>query len=282
MAGKGMVRSLVPVVALLLSLPAAGAEPDAEGCQDPALFSRMPGFHIYRCEDLQFGRFEFPVAGGKTQAVEGRSFMVIYYADEGAPRPSGLQVTRNYANAAKAVGGQQLHGYEDGGIEYVTLKVARGGAETWALVVAAGNDQYQLQLVEKQAMAQDVTADASSMAQSIRGTGKVALYGIYFDTGKASLKPESDSSLLEIAKLLKAEPKLKLFVVGHTDNAGTFDKNLKLSRDRAEAVVKALVSRHGVAAPRLQPFGAGPTAPVEPNQTDAGRAKNRRVELVAQ
>jgi len=88
--------------------------------------------------------------------------------------------------------------------------------------------------------------------------------------------------LREIAKLLKADPALKLFVVGHTDNVGAFDFNVKLANYRADAVVKALTGAHAIAAARLQPFGAGPTAPVQSNQNEEGRAKNRRVELVAQ
>ncbi len=110
----------------------------------------------------------------------------------------------------------------------------------------------------------------------------MALYGIYFDTDKAELKPESEPTLVEISKLLKADAKLKLFVVGHTDNVGTFDHNLKLSQASAAAVVAALTKKHGVAAARLTPFGAGPTSPVASNAAEAGRAKNRRVELVAQ
>ena len=113
-------------------------------------------------------------------------------------------------------------------------------------------------------------------------TGKAAVYGIYFDTGKAEIKPESEPALKEIAKLLQADPKLKLYVVGHTDNSGGLDYNMKLSKDRADAVVKALTGKYGIAASRLSAFGVGPLAPVASNQTEEGRAKNRRVELVAQ
>jgi OmpA-OmpF porin, OOP family len=131
-------------------------------------------------------------------------------------------------------------------------------------------------------MSQDVVADANALAQGIKDSGKAAVYGIYFDTGKAEIKPASEPSLKEIAKLLQAQPKLGLYVVGHTDNAGAFSYNIKLSQDRAASVVKALVGRYGIAAARLQPFGAGPVAPVASNQVEEGRAKNRRVELVAQ
>ena len=108
----------------------------------------------------------------------------------------------------------------------------------------------------------------------------MAVYGIYFDTGKATLKPESDAALAEIAKLLTADTALKLNVVGHTDNAGSLDANMKLSQARAEAVAKALTRRHGIAASRLKSFGVASLAPVASNDSEDGRAKNRRVELV--
>lgn len=255
---------------------------DREGGKDPSLFNRMPGFHIDNYEETEFGRYEFPVGPNKTEAVEGHFYNVHYAVNEGVKNPSGLQVTRNYTNAAMAVGGKKVYEYEDGGYEIVTLKVVKGNLEVWARVEAAGNGMYNVQVVEKQLMKQEVTADAASLAGSIKQTGKASIYGIYFDTGKSEIKPESEPSLKEIAKMVQADSKLKLYVVGHTDNVGTFDSNLKLSKDRADAVVKALVAKYSIAASRLQPFGAGPTAPVSSNLTEEGRAKNRRVELVAQ
>ena len=131
-------------------------------------------------------------------------------------------------------------------------------------------------------MDQNVMADANSMAKTIKETGKVALYGIYFGSGKSVLKPESQDALQEISKLLKANATLKLLVVGHTDNTGSFDSNIKLSQDRAAAVVNELVTKFSIDASRLKPWGDGPTAPVATNETEAGKALNRRVELVKQ
>jgi OOP family OmpA-OmpF porin len=127
-----------------------------------------------------------------------------------------------------------------------------------------------------------VTIDAAAMAKDISSTGHVALYGIYFDTDKADLKPESRSTLDEIVKLLKQEPTLKLHIVGHTDNVGEVAYNVGLSERRAGAVVKELTAKHGIAAARLRPAGVGMLSPVASNETDEGRAKNRRVELVKQ
>jgi OOP family OmpA-OmpF porin len=127
-----------------------------------------------------------------------------------------------------------------------------------------------------------VTVDAAAMAKGIAATGHVAVYGIYFDTDKAELKPESAPTLKEIAGLLKQDSKLTLYVVGHTDNVGVDDYNMDLSRRRAASVVSALAAQHAVDARRLKPAGVGRLAPVAANDTDEGRAKNRRVELVKQ
>lgn len=267
---------------LFASLSVGFCQDDAEGSKDPALFTRMPNHYIYNYIDHEFDKYDFPVGTNKTLAVEGHFINITYYSKENTPSPSGLQIIRNYSNAIKKIGGKIVFEFEDGGWQNSTMKLVKDGKEVWAHTVAAGNGQYSLYIVEKQAMEQDVVADASSMANSIKETGKVALYGIYFDTGKATLKPESDASLQEIAKLLKSDPALKLYVVGHTDNTGGFDANMKLSMDRAAAVVNALLTKHSVSAAGLKACGDGPTAPVATNDTEEGKALNRRVELVKQ
>ena len=257
------------------------AQEDAEGSKDPAMFTRMPGYHIYRYEDIQFDKYEFRISSEKTQFVEGHHLFVYYDLNNNVQPPSPLQIIRNYTNAIKQIGGQVVYEYEDAG-QNVVLKVVKNGMEVWSFVYASGNGSYTIHIIEKQAMNQDVVADANSLAKSLKETGKVAVYGIYFDTGKSVLKPESQPTLQEIAKLLKADPNLKLFVVGHTDNTGPFDVNIKLSMDRALAVVNALVSQFSVTPARLTAYGDGPTAPVASNDTEAGKALNRRVELVKQ
>jgi outer membrane protein OmpA-like peptidoglycan-associated protein len=122
---------------------------------------------------------------------------------------------------------------------------------------------------------------AAEMAKSISETGRVALYGIYFDTNQTVIKPASEAVLAEIAKLLGGQPELQLQIVGHTDDVGTPEFNRDLSARRAQAVVQALVSRHRIEPSRLLASGAGLTQPVATNKTEEGRAKNRRVELVA-
>jgi len=140
-----------------------------------------------------------------------------------------------------------------------------------------------LDVVEDKAMeAKMVTVDAAKMAKDIAATGRVAVYGLYFDTDKAELKQESAPSLAEIGKLLKAQPDLKVYIVGHTDNVGGFDYNMSLSQRRAKSVVDQLIQSYGISPDRLKPAGAGLIAPVAPNDDETGRGKNRRVEIVKQ
>ena len=241
----------------------------------------MTGFHIYNATILEFDSFEFWVNSSKTEKVEGRHSYYDYYANEGIKLPSGLQIVRNYTNAAKAIGGIVVYEYEDGGTKYAVLKIVKDGKEAWVRVEGANNGIYKLHIVEKQAMNQEVVADAKFLAGSISTTGKAAVYGIYFDTNKSVIKSESEPAIAQIAKMLQSDPALKIYVAGHTDNVGLFDYNVKLSQDRAAAVVAAL-TKLGISASRLIPFGAGPTSPVASNKSEEGRAKNRRVELVAQ
>jgi OOP family OmpA-OmpF porin len=126
-----------------------------------------------------------------------------------------------------------------------------------------------------------ISVTSDSLAEEIEKTGKAAVYGIYFDTDKSEVKPESEPTLLEIAKLLQSNPDMMLFVDGHTDDQGEDAYNLDLSARRAEAVVQSLVLKHGVAAERLEARGLGETAPVASNDSEEGRSWNRRVELVA-
>lgn len=123
---------------------------------------------------------------------------------------------------------------------------------------------------------------ATGIAAGLERDGRVELSGVFFDTGRASLRPESESALAEVAELLQAQPALRLDVVGHTDSSGNFDANMSLSRARAEAVRAALTGRYGVDATRLLAIGRGSTQPVADNGSEDGRARNRRVELVRQ
>ena len=137
--------------------------------------------------------------------------------------------------------------------------------------------------VEPKAREQNMEAiSASEISKSLDANGKVALYGILFDTNKADIKPESKASLDQIGALLKQQPKLKLHVVGHTDNVGALAANIDLSKRRADAVAAALTKDYGIARDRLTANGVASLAPVATNGSEAGKTKNRRVELVLQ
>jgi outer membrane protein OmpA-like peptidoglycan-associated protein len=127
-----------------------------------------------------------------------------------------------------------------------------------------------------------VTVDAEAIGKGIDATGHMAIYGVLFDTGNASIKPESAPVLAEIAKLLESRPSLNILVVGHTDNEGSHEYNMNLSSQRANSVVRYLAAENGVEKSRMSAAGVGFLAPVASNESAAGRTKNRRVELVKQ
>jgi OOP family OmpA-OmpF porin len=177
---------------------------------------------------------------------------------------------------------------EQGRFWYGTLP--RDGQEVHVLVytAAASNATTQqaatyLQIVEPKAMPTgQVKVDAKALETGLAADGRIALYGLYFDTGKADIKPESKDQLAEMAKLLQAQPTLRVYIVGHTDNQGTLESNMALSQQRAVAVVNALATGYKVDAKRLSGRGVANLAPLASNAAEAGRAKNRRVELVVQ
>jgi len=119
---------------------------------------------------------------------------------------------------------------------------------------------------------------SDSLKAELDKTGHVALY-INFDFNKATLRPDAQPIIAQVLKLLQDNPDLNLSIDGHTDNVGTHDYNVKLSQMRAAAVVGSLVAAH-IAPGRLSSGGFGPDQPVADNDTEKGRAKNRRVELV--
>jgi OmpA-OmpF porin, OOP family len=165
------------------------------------------------------------------------------------------------------------------GSVYVALAIAENKFNQWPETfdkVMVLMDVVEVGRMERRM----VDPKADEMKQGLDRDGRVALYGIQFDFNKTEIKPESAGTLGEIGKLLKANPALKLYVVGHTDSVGAVAYNKDLSEKRAAAVVQYLVRQQGIAADRLVPAGVGPLAPVATNATEEGRAKNRRVELV--
>jgi OmpA-OmpF porin, OOP family len=267
---------------VLVGLNAFAADQDMKGSKDHPLLTRMPDFHIGSYTDKEFDKHEFLVQDGKKVSrvsIEGHKYYFQYDLNKGAKGPGDLKVVRNIENALTQIGGKVL--FEGERPYSATIKLEKEGKETWVAVLAWPT-LFRLTIVEKEAMKQEVKANAEAMGNDISATGHVSIYGIYFDTGKADIKPESDAAITEIVKLLKNNSALKIYVVGHTDNVGSFDNNMKLSTSRGLAVKKVLVSNHGIAASRLEAYGVSSLCPMASNKTEEGKAKNRRVELVEQ
>ena len=273
-----LVLATLMVLALSLTATAASDPRDDKKCKDHPLLSRVPGHWIHHCEEFEFDVRNIPTAQGKSVPVEGHIWRIVYNLNANTPKVSEIQILRNYQNAIKSLGGTEV--YSDKG--KTTFRLKSSGRDYWVETWTSYAGGYQLFITQTGDMAQGVTANAASLANDIRATGHAAVYGILFDTGKADIKVESAEAIGEVAKLLKNDAALKLYVVGHTDNVGSVEANLKLSDQRAQAVLKSLVSQHGIAATRLRAFGSAQFAPVAANDSEDGRAKNRRVELVKQ
>jgi OOP family OmpA-OmpF porin len=186
-----------------------------------------------------------------------------------------------------------FRGADTANLHTISAKLARPQGDVYVSVIAVQWDKdasmyhakrgvyASVDIIEAQAMKQNMVAvSADEMSRAIASAGRVALYGIFFDTDKAEILPKSKGALDEIAKLLTKERGLKLRVVGHTDGVGGMESNLSLSKRRADAVVAALTKEHGIDAHRLSAHGVASLAPAATNVTEDGRAKNRRVELV--
>lgn len=291
-----------------------------EEAEDHPIVSRYEGSVMLAHEHADYDLLEVATGDDEEgefqwKSVEGEVTRLLYAAPEGL---SVLQVHRNYQMALRDAGfeimeecvgagstecnyhfrnfdsfGRSLRNIlmgEDG--SYFLARKPGSEGDVYVSSHTVLNDVYDdlegrpataLQIVEEKPMATgkvEVNVDADAMAEDLEAAGTVRLYGIHFDTGEATIKPESESTLAEIAALLGDQPDLALAVVGHTDSRGSLEQNMTLSRRRAEAVVKYLTSEHDVAAGRLEPHGVGYLAPVGTNETEDGRARNRRVELV--
>lgn len=282
---------LLFALAMLFSMTTvhAAIDPaDNESTADHPEIVRFPGFHIDSSKTNDFNEFLFASKGyddagaPKGEVKAGKFWFVDYILNDGERQPSAVELIRNYENAFRKLGGSLVNRTLISGLpESAVYRMPRpNGGERWVQInIDNGGDRYQLNIVDIGAMAQKLEFSAGEMADAIQKNGYVALSGIQFDTGKASIKPESIALLNEVVTLLNNDKALKLSVEGHTDNVGDKRANLDLSKKRAESVVKYLSSK-GVDNKRLKFGGKGDSAPVADNRSDAGRAKNRRVELV--
>jgi outer membrane protein OmpA-like peptidoglycan-associated protein len=247
---------------------------DRKGCVESKIVSRMPGCVIMRCESKDYNVADMPrTKVEKGHQVEGEFENIVYRCPA---NKSPLELGRNTEAALKNAGFNILYTdiYGGGGRFYMT---AQKGAQWVKLYVVS--DGYDLTTVRQKAMDQMMTANADGWAAQINQSGRASIYGINFDTGKATIRPDSEAALAEIVKLLQANPTWAMAVAGHTDNVGARPMNLTLSRQRAQSVIVWLAA-HGVDEVRLAPAGFGDTRPVADNTDEDGRQKNRRVDLV--
>lgn len=276
------MRAILLIVLMALVGPAVMAQ---TSMKDFSYLNSLPAYELIEGDsvDQEFNAYKF-FDGKKWQSPEGRFWKRAYTLKTDAKAASPLQIFRNYANAIKAAGGAVDFQGEppDGGDFYACYpilsgKIVKGAKVVWILINPCndGND-YNLFAIEAQAMRQDVTA--KDLLDAIADQGYVAL-DVHFDTGKATIKPESLPLLDQVVSMLSGSNGLKLSVEGHTDNQGSDAENQKLSEGRSKAVMMHLVSK-GIAPARLVSTGFGASKPVADNRSEDGRTKNRRVELV--
>ncbi len=316
-----LMTGLCVAVAISNSSAGAGEITDVSGGKDHPLVKRYDGAVIVHYDHKAFDEYTVPLGREvpnaeyqkeqftKSLHLEGEVTRIVYSIPNGR---SSLEVMRNYEQDLKRRGFTTLYAVTGGEAERIfsisrqfdrahgsdhrfsVWKLARMEGNAYVILYALssigdpywsferGQTQLHVQVIVDKPMEGNRLVGADEMADQIATGGRVALYGIYFDTNKTDIKPESEPTLQEIAKLLTTQPSLKLLVVGHTDNVGTLAANMDLSQRRAQAVVNALLSKKTVGKDRLMPFGVSFAAPMASNQTEEGRAKNRRVELVQQ
>ena len=305
------------IAAAYVAGPTIAAAGDVKGSKDHPLVSRYDGAQIVKYSQEKFDEYTLLLGKpkgrepGEHQALEGAVTKIRYEIDK---ERTTLEVYKNYEKALADAGFETLFACKNkdcGGRNFglvvipydgvmsdnyndqrfLAARLARpeGTAYVSLYIVKAyniggkkkDNVYVELDIIEEAAMETDkVAVDADAIGKGLDAEGHMAIYGIYFDSGSDKLRPESNDALSEIAKLLEARPDLGLLVVGHTDNEGKMDFNMDLSKRRAAAVVKALAESHGIKASRLTAAGVGFLSPVASNRGDAGRALNRRVELV--
>jgi len=264
----------------------AYAQNDADGCKDHELLTRLENFYISDCSE-SYNELQLRTSVSKTETKEGNLFYYYYRFnfDAGVKMKSPLQIIKNYENAVVKNGGQLVFkntNASEGDIE-ATLYLSTKEKEYWIqLTRFAGNgievEAFGLNVLEIESMKQEVVA--SEMFEKINKEGFIALY-INFETGKSDIKPESQPIIDQLSEMLMQNQTLKISIEGHTDNVGGDKTNQLLSESRAKSVMNALISK-GIEVSRLKSKGWGQSKPIADNNTEEGRAKNRRVEISKQ
>lgn len=252
-----------------------------------SLFTTMPNFLVdkYSVKESDFDQLDIysptkkSTSGYEIIKKEGAlESMTFKWQGEWQKGPSPLQILNNFKNAVKQKGGAEVF-YDDFYKDKVFFKLKQGGDTYWIKVNTDGIGNYTVSSIKEVPMNQDIVMTVDDIKKSLTDEGRVSFYGIYFDTDKSVIKPESVPTLTNIAAFLKANP-VNVYIVGHTDNTGNFDRNLALSKERAAAVVNELTTKYGVNKAQVAAQGVASLAPVASNKSDEGKAKNRRVEIV--
>ena len=287
---------------LAFAAPAMAAwnEPNAPDVKQFRLFKFYPQAHVaefavkdFDSEKMLTGYTKGDPDKAVYEEIEGR---VTQYHYEHKPTTSTLEIVRQYDSVLKAKGFKVI--VSGKGVTYPALNIAEestiayyrldeaSGTTVWLHLDAwynGGRDspESRVTIVETAPMEQKLQGNVGAMQTALAETGRVAVYGINFDFAKATIREDSAAVLGDVLALLNSDPALRVGIEGHTDSIGQPAFNQRLSGERAEAV-KAWLVANGIDAARLQTAGFGDTRPVADNGTDAGRAKNRRVELVKQ
>ena len=258
-------------------------------------FDAAPASASSWVKSTDFARYGFQTGESEYLEVGGRLDMRHFTA--GAPGTQSVdKIVESYREIVEEKGGVMLFsGRFTGGLvddkprseqqarEGATYLVRTPERELWAQIsVRDEGDEYVIVVIEKgplQVKTKPLTS--SELKKSLDTTGKAVIY-VNFEFDRADLRPDAKPVIDEVYALLKADPSLKLAIVGHTDDRGPAAYNQSLSERRAAAVRAALLARglgkDGDA--RLTASGRGAAEPIADNATDEGRAKNRRVELI--
>jgi len=267
------------------ALVAASKAAENEPLKD-YIFRGMPNFKL----ESQVRNFEeLTILSAKPESEEtaettyegNRVFSSYNYVGKEETVPSPLQIVRNYQEAVKKLGGETLYYNKEDKNKFHGSFTRNDKQYYIAVNVYNSGWLYEVFILELAEMQKDIEIiDADTILHKLEKEGHIALY-INFDTGKATLKPDAAEVIAEIVTALKSKPQLKVKLEGHTDNVGNAAANKKLSDDRAKAVMAAIVGK-GIDKGRLSAEGFGLEKPIADNNTDEGRGKNRRVELVKQ
>ncbi len=275
------MKKLITFLLLVYSI-AAFSQQDNVKCKDiePVYLERLPGFSISDCKFSEYNEKEFIyyVSGKAIKLIKAGVYREIWYQKTpGETRNfSSEQILLNYSNAILKNKGKVLD-------DKKTIMTASINGKEVVLQIPSSNSAnvkaYQIFMIEAGQMEQEIELN---LGEAIDSEGKAVLYGILFDTGKSEIKPESADALKKITDYLMGNPKVKIIVVGHTDNVGSFASNITLSKARGESIKNYLVTTSKIEASRLMSEGVGPLCPVSTNSTEEGRKLNRRVEIVKQ